>query len=432
MLRGVPFLAIAFGLCACSSTDTPAGDPPDASVACTVPDAPASVPDSTGTQRDAPAATSDPFAGLPTSATAMFTTLFKSPLIVEGLTADTAGNLYAAGRGGTPCPVYRVSAAGVMATVGNITAPCSPNGLTFNRSGDLFIGDGDKVYKLTPNDQTPPTATVFASGVPGANGLAFDKAGNLWVSDGTTGQGRVWKVSSDGTVSEGFRVQPLANLVNVTTNADAGTQTGGVGRDPRALPAGSLTITPTTRVAADTLGSVPIVANGLAFAPDGTLFIADTARGAIWRATFDAQGSLQSRTGCDTTFEADTLCLDDLFVAHPILEGLDGIALDANGNIWGVANERNALAIVSAAGAVREVFRNPPDGTTQLRNGGPLEFPTSPFLVGQKLCITQSDVGRRDNFPNTGGEVKAAGPEVAKISCLMQTLPVAGLALPVQ
>jgi hypothetical protein len=63
----------------------------------------------------------------------------------------------------------------------------------------------------------------------------------------------------------------------------------------------------------------------------------------------------------------------------------------------------------------------------------PLEFPTSPFFLGNKLCITQSDVSRRDNFPNTGGEVgpRATGPLVAKISCIDQPLPQAGLALSV-
>jgi sugar lactone lactonase YvrE len=428
MQKGAPFVAIAFGLWACSSTENPGGDLLDASIACTAPDAASSGSASADAQSDAPADGPDlGLAFIPT-----FTTLFKSPLVIEGLTADPAGNLYAAGRAGTPsCPVYRVSSAGVIAIVGNITAPCSPNGLTFDRSGDLFIGDGDKVYKLTPDDQTPPTASVFASGVPGANGLAFDKAGNLWVSDGTTGQGRVWKVSSDGTVTESFRVQPLANSVNVTTN-DAGVETGGIGRDPRALPPGSLSITPTTRAAGDTLGSVPIVANGLAFAPDGTLFIADTARGAIWRVRFGAQDSMLSGTGCDTTFAPNTLCLDDVFVAHPALEGLDGIALDTAGRIWGVANERNALVIVSTSGGVREVFRNPVDATTQLRNSGPLEFPTSPFLAGGKLCITQSDNSRRDNFPNSAGEVKPTGPELGKISCLDRTLPVGGLALPIQ
>ena len=43
---------------------------------------------------------------------------------------------------------------------------------------------------------------------------------------------------------------------------------------------------------------------------------------------------------------ADTLCLENLLVEHPILEGLDGIALDVAGVIWGVANERNAVVQV--------------------------------------------------------------------------------------
>jgi len=38
------------------------------------------------------------------------------------------------------------------------------------------------------------------------------------------------------------------------------------------------------------------------------------------------------------------------FVQHPALEGLDGIALDKLGNIWGVANERNEVIVVSPFG----------------------------------------------------------------------------------
>jgi sugar lactone lactonase YvrE len=386
-------------------------------------------------------ANTNTLAGLPPASQITLTTIAKAPLVIEGLTADGAGDLYAAGRGGNPCSVWRFSiATGLATVVGNITAPCSPNGLAFNASGDLFIGDGDKVYRLTPNDQTPPTATVFAAGVPIANGLAFDRGGKLWVTDGTTGQGRVWSVTTDGVVTEAFRVQPLANEVNVITptpdggaDAGVGAAMGGVGRDPRALPPGSLTITPTTRAAADTAGSVPIVANGLAFGPDGSLFVADTARGAIWKVELDAQGAVKSPVGCDTTFVADTLCLEDVFVAHPILEGVDGIAVDSAGNIWGAANERNAVAVVTPQGGVREVFRNPANPASKLRNGGPLEFPTSPFLVAKKLCVTQSDTNRRDNVPNSGGEVGPGitGPLLGKISCVDQTLPSAGLPLPV-
>jgi sugar lactone lactonase YvrE len=363
----------------------------------------------------------------PAAPDASFTTVFKSTVGIEGLTADRRGNLYVAGRGDTSCPVTRVPAGGsTPELVGTIAAPCGPAGLAFNAGGRLFVTNGDTVVALTPNAANPPVATVFATGVPGANGIAFDPDGNLWISDGTTAQGRVWRVGRGGGAGvEVFRVQPMASDVNVVNGV------GGVGRDPRSLPPGSITITPTARAAADTAGSQHLVANGLAFTDDGqTLFVGDTARGAIWRVELGRHGELRSPVGCDTTFTANTLCLDNVFVAHPYLEGVDGIALDRVGNIYAAANERNAIVVVTPERRVIEFFRNPA-GTAQLRNQGPLEFPTSPFLTDRKLCITQSDGSRRDNFPNTGGEVGPNLPERAKISCLDQRLAVAGLPLPV-
>jgi sugar lactone lactonase YvrE len=282
------------------------------------------------------------------------------------------------------------------------------------------------LHVFRPSADNPPTATEFASGVPGANGLAFDRRGDLWVSDGTTGQGRVWRVDSSGTPSEVFRVQPMVNEVNVVEGV------GGIGRDPRSLPPGTVTITPTGRSAANTAGSQHLVANGLAFTDDGTLFVADTARGAIWKVELGRGGNLRSPVGCDTTFTANTLCLENVFAAHPFLEGVDGIALDRAGNIWSAANERNAIAVVTKHGRVLEFFRNEPAPQSRLRNEGPLEFPTSPFLTGRSLCITHSDGSRRDNFPNTGGEVGPGMPAAAKISCLDRPLAVPGLPLPVR
>jgi sugar lactone lactonase YvrE len=358
---------------------------------------------------------------------ASFTTIFKSPLGIEGLTGDREGNLYTTGRGGDPCPVTRVPVSGGdPVVVGNVPAPCSPSGIAFDAAGRLYVADDDEVLVLTPNAANPPTATVFAEGVPGANGIAFDRRGDLWVSDGTTGQGRVWRVGPDGEPTEVFRVQPMANEVNLVNGV------GGVGRDVRSLPPGTILITPESRSAANMAGSQPLVANGLAFNREGVLFIADTARGAIWRVRLDRGGGLRSPVGCDTTFSANTLCLDNLFVAHPYLEGVDGIALDRAGNIWGAANERNAIVVVASRTRVVEFFRNQPDEQTQLRNEGPLEFPTSPFLSGRRLCITHSDGNRRDNSPNGEGEVGPGRPEVAKISCLDRRVPAAGLPLPVR
>lgn len=359
---------------------------------------------------------------------ASFTTVLPSPDGIEGLTGDGHGNLYVAARGTGSCAITRVPVTGgTAALVGSIAAPCGPAGLTFDSVGRLYVADSGRVMVLRPNADTPPVATVFAEGVPGANGLAFDRRGALWVSDGTTGQGRVWRIGPDGGApTEMFRVQPMVNEVNVVDGV------GGIGRDPRSLPPGSVTITPGGRAAADTAGSQHLVANGLAFTADGgTLYVADTGRGAIWQVELGRDGSVRSPMGCDTTFSANTLCLDDVFVAHPYLEGADGIVLDRAGNIWVASNERNAVVVVTVAGRVMEYYRSPADATTRLRNNGPLEFPTSPFIDGRTLCLTQSDGSRRDNFPSTGGEATPAGPARAKVSCLDQHLPVPGLPLPI-
>jgi len=359
---------------------------------------------------------------LPRNAT--FTTLAITPLAIEGLTADDAGNLYTTGRDlvSDVCPVWKFTGS-TQTTVGFIPNPaaarCNPSGIAFDSNGDLYIADGGPaatVWKLTPNAVTPPLAAAFATGVPGTNGLAFDGDGNLWTGDGTTGLGRVWKIQPAGGACEpafsgcveAFRIQPMAN-------------TAGVGRSNGTLQPGNPTPNPQ-----------PLVANGLAFTSNGDLYIADTARGAIWKIEFHRRGELKSLTGCDTTFTANTLCLDNVFVAHPYLEGTDGIALDRAGNIWNSANERNAIVVVTKDRDVVEVFRNPV--VAGLRNTGPLELPTSPVLIGKRFCTANSDGNRRDNSPNTAGEVNQGGPvgRRGKISCMDQELEIPGARLPVR
>jgi sugar lactone lactonase YvrE len=344
---------------------------------------------------------------------ASWTTVLKSTLPIEGLTGDDAGNLYVAARVvGSPCPVWRVDSGGpanqAPVLVGTLPSPCGPSGLTFGPDGRLYVtGLGaDSIGVLAPNEGAPPAATVFATGMPGANGLAFDAAGNLYASDGGQNQGRVFRVGpAGGAATELFRVPPLANSV-------------GVGRVNSTLQP-PLAPSPQN-----------IVANGLAFTQDGALLVADTARGALWRVDFAADGSVVTPTGCDTTYTPDTLCLDALFVQHPFLDGADGIALDRAGNVWVDANERNAIAVVDRQGRMGEFFRNPV-GAGSLRNAGPLELPTSPFLSDRTLCTTSSDGNRRDNSPNAAGEVGPGTGFAGKISCLDARLQVGGLPLPV-
>src|SRR5207248_3990056 len=170
----------------------------------------------------------------------------------------------------------------------------------------------DAIDVLTPSSSAPPIATQFATGVPGANGIAFDKQGALWATDGTTALGRVWRVPAPGGAGvEMFRVPMMA-------------APHGVGRQVQTLqPAPS--------------GPNPqsIVANGIEFSKDGSsVYVADTARGAVWEASLDAKGNVISELGCDTAYPANALCSDSLLVEHPQLEGADGLVLDESGDIW--------------------------------------------------------------------------------------------------
>jgi hypothetical protein len=217
---------------------------------------------------------------------------------------------------------------------------------------------------------------------------------------------------------EAFRIQPMRN-----GNDLGGTLAApGVGRQNNTVPANN---------------PQNLVANGIAFDREGDMFVADTARGAIWRVELRGNGNVKSAMGCDPTFTANTLCLDNVAVAHPFLEGVDGIALDREGNIWGSVNERNAIVVVTRQRTV-ELFRNPVNAAG-LRNAADgasdriLEFPTSPVLTGHTFCTASSDGNRRDNSPNIAGEINSGGPVGArgKISCLDQPLRIPGLSLPV-
>jgi sugar lactone lactonase YvrE len=403
-----------------------------------------------------------------------FTTRAITPFAIEGLTMDATGNFYTTGRApaGQKCPVWRIGPKGQRKTVGFIPTGCGASGITFDSLGNLYIADsasGGVVRKVKPDpvgcasdDSTDPLcssipdSTNYATGVPGTNGLAFDRNDNLWTGDGVTGLGRVWKIAPGGGVCEpsftgcveAFRIQAMANDINppVVVTVPAFT-IANVGSDRRSLPGGTIgTIGTSLRTATNTGNSQPLVANGVAFNNEGDLFVADTARGAIWKVEIDKKGNIKSPMGtCDTTFSANTLCLDNVFVQHPLLEGADGIALDEKGNIWVDANERNAVIVVSKKGEVTEIFRNPVNSLglrnsadTALGNATILEFPTSPFLLKKQFCTANSDGGRRDNFPQSGGEINAgaafASPDPGnrgKISCMDEELKIPGVPLPV-
>lgn len=379
---------------------------------------------------------------------ATFTTLITTPRSIEGMTGDNNENLYTAGSGAPPCPIWQVNLRHPSLTVvGNIpavlTTACNLRGVARDAAGNLYVADQTvgTIYRVVPNAAAPPDATVFASGVPGTNGLAFDRDGNLWTGDGTTGLGRIWKITGAGAdcapsslanCTEVFRIQPMRN-----SQALGGiVPTDGVGRQVRDFPPGTITIA-SGAFPVTSAGGQDLVANGLAFDTEGDLFIIDTARGALWKAEFNQQGTLTSPTGCDTTFAANTLCLSNVVVAHPTLEGGDGIVFDRAANIWVDANERNAIALINKQGGVSEVFRNPVNASGLRSSADPsvgnnhiLEFPSSPYLNGTVFCTANFDQDRRDNSPASAGEANGT-TILGKISCMDQPAVIPGLPLPI-
>ena len=375
------------------------------------------------------------FSGLPTTLTTL-------PHDSEGLAVDPGtGVLYSAEAPDAfgECIVRSITMSGTVSVVGvvpnTVGGTCAPRGLEF-RAGSLYISDQGTgangwVFEMDP---TTGHATTFAAGAAGANGIVFDSWGNLWITDGLRGLGRVYKRhAATGIVQEIFRVPPVAN----------GTTYGGLLGVPTASGIGRLIV----NVPSGPQGEVKAVANGIAFVetnddaaravgegepPSAILYIADTARGAIWSARLDAHGDLvPGQTGCDPTLQSNTLCERALLVAHPRLEGADGMWADSDRSLWVAANARQGIVHVDRRGVVTEFFRNPVNSQflrsssdTVEGNTHILEYPTNPVIapaVGvhstRRLCVTSTDRPGRDNWPGTVGEIGGPGQNKGKVSC---------------
>ena len=290
-------------------------------------------------------------------------------VIVESITADRSGVLYVADRVSNqvmridpknpkPVVVGRIAARQVN---GQTTAP-NLSGMAFNAQGDLLIavsayGEVVRLRAVELDPARPGVAQTFATGVPGANGVDFDRQGRLLVSGGASGN--LFRVGPDGGAAE--------TVVSVE-------------RFSRTLPDGR------TQQA--------IVANGLAVDAAGVVHVADTARGAIWRITLDGEGRAQRPVQ---------------WVQNAMLEGADGLAFDARGQLWVAVNELNALVRISPSGELTEVARN---GVA-----GPLEFPAALVFVGNTGYVANFDTPRRVNLDagSTNTAKTGIGASIARV-----------------
>jgi sugar lactone lactonase YvrE len=289
-------------------------------------------------------------------------------VVVESIAADAKGMLYACDR--ITGNVWRIDPKNpkliVVAQVAEREVDekkvrADVSGIIFNQEGDLYLTAGGfkevlRIRGADLNPQKPGRAHPFASGTEGANGIAFDNKGNLYVSGGRNGN--IYRTGPEGGKAEIFaRIDPHS----------------------RTLPDGK------TQQA--------LTANGMIFDSQGTtLYIADTARGAVWK--LSVAGGNAGRPV--------------LFVRSELLEGADGPAFDPRGNLWVAANERNAVVAVTPDGKVSDLAKN--------YSKGPLEFPTSVLFIGNTAYVSNFDTPRRDNLaPDGKTSIDGIGASIVKI-----------------
>jgi uncharacterized protein (TIGR03437 family) len=266
-----------------------------------------------------------------------------------GLALDAGGNLFVADLGNAR--VRRVATDGTITTFagggetagGNAVNATSarlvqPRDLAFDRQGNLFISDfgGHRVYRVAPSGVISPVAGIGGAGRIGEldnipalfvpldspAGLAVDAAGRLYIADSGN---RLIRVVANGTLSTvrgtaGLLGSPVALAFNAHGVLHAAGKLSGIvaslGGRSQALVSRPDVFEP----------------RGLAFAPDGSLHIADRVPGerAAGVVRKLASGDVRVAAG-DGAFRSPG---DGRKASMAHVESPEAVAADTNGNVY--------------------------------------------------------------------------------------------------
>ena len=254
--------------------------------------------------------------------------------IPHGVVVDAAGNLYIAdGR------LQKVTPDGIINTVANV----SGTSLAMDAAGNLFTTTPGAVEKISPSGAI--TSIIQLSG----NGIAVDGAGNLFVGAG----GLVYKISPNGirtTVAGGGKIIPNdggpatgAQLNNVTGVALDGegnlyfSETYGH-RVRKVTPNGTITTVAGTGGEGFSGDGGPATTaelngpDGLAFDAAGNLYIADTYNSRIRVVTAD--GIIHTIAGTGVLNPSGGYSGDGGLATVAQLRYPWGVAVDQQGNVY--------------------------------------------------------------------------------------------------
>jgi sugar lactone lactonase YvrE len=260
----------------------------------------------------------------------------------QGVTVDSSGNVYVADN--QDYTIRKITSAGVVSTLAGLPEPLSvpsslpilsaaspdgtgstarlePFGIVADKSGNLWVTNGDAVLMVTPAG----VVTTFVGGGPSStggssadgfgsaaqfdnpNGIAIDASGNLYVAD--SGNYTIRKITPNGGVST------LAGLAGQFGNTDG---TGSAARFG----------TPT----------------GVAVDASGNVFVTDSSSKDIRKIT---------PAGVVTTLAGTPGVIGSADGTGPAaqFDALNGIAIDANGNLF-VTDANNTIRMITSAGVV--------------------------------------------------------------------------------
>jgi sugar lactone lactonase YvrE len=271
------------------------------------------------------------------------------------------------------------------------TAGIRIEGLASDSQGRLYTSDLDsrRLWRYTPStNQLETLGTMPRQG----SGMAFDSQGNLYLASGDV----VMRINASAIAGAELDVSGVVTYATGVPGANglafgpdgrlfvSGGNTGNI----YVVSTNGITSTWASGFTSDREAQ-RISTNGLAFGPDGMLYSSNTGTGAIDRIPVNADGSAGA---------------PQRWVTNELLIGADGITFASNGDLYVAANERNAIVRVSSDGTVTDVASNGADG--------PLEFPASPAFSGDSLYVSNFDIERGANAPNTGG----IGASLARIA----------------
>lgn len=276
----------------------------------------------------------------------------------SGIAVDASGNWYFADTANNRIRI--VTAAGEISTIaGTGTAGSSgdngaalaaelnsPQGIAIDSAGNLYIADSgnNEVRKITPGG----AISTVASQLNNPLSVAVDGQGSVYIAD--SGDNQIVQVNSAGSTSTFAK---LAGVLAVAVDASGNLVAADASQLWKIAANGTAT----------SIATGLTTPGGLTFAPDGTLFIADTGANVVRE--LSTAGTLSAIAGNGTAgFSGDAGLALEAELSAP-----SGIAIGANGLLLVADTANNRIRSLTPATAASEVVLISPLNAASLASG---------------------------------------------------------------